>query len=154
MVKRRAASASPCFAVDLQLGVLSQRTSGFAVPWHVGKRLFYMGNMYCVLTVPPFAPPTHDWFHQSRAGKSFFLKSPTLHLRWLNYGESKVLAAACYVYTCLYTETQHLYMTLKSTHCGVAGNRFHICMTSATKDENEYRAREYTPALSRQRNET
>ena len=45
-------------------------------------------------------------------------------------------------------------MTLKSTHCGVAGNRFQTCMTSATKDENKHRAREYAPALSRQRNET
>ena len=38
-------------------------------------------------------------------------------------------------------------MTLKSTHCGVAGNRFHTCMTSATKEENKYRAGEYAPAL-------
>ena len=42
-------------------------------------------------------------------------------------------------------------MTFKSTHSGVAGRGFHACMTSATKDENENRARGYTPALLRQK---
>ena len=99
----------------------------------------------------PFAPPTHDWFQQSRAGESFKVPSYCI---CVDYGESKVLAAACYVYTCLYYHTQHLYMTMRSTQCGVAGNRFQTCMTSAIKDENKHRAREYTPALSRQINET
>ena len=53
------------------VGVLEPKDQRFCCPLTGGQTTMYMGNVYCVQTVSPFAPPTHDWFHQSRAGESF-----------------------------------------------------------------------------------
>ena len=54
-----------CFGIALfcrssAVGGLEPKDQRFCCPLTGGQTTMYMGNVYCVLTVSPFAPPTHD----------------------------------------------------------------------------------------------
>ena len=54
-----------CFGIALfcrtsAVGGLEPEDQRFCCPLTGGQTTMYMGNVYCVLTVSPFAPPTHD----------------------------------------------------------------------------------------------
>ena len=101
MVNRRRASALLFSTWTLQYGVLSQKGQWFCGPLAYGKMAAWMGGYIYILH--PYCTPIrtpHAWLISSVTRRRAVLKSLSLQLHWLNYGESKVLTAACYVYTC------------------------------------------------------
>ena len=82
MVKWRRASALHCFTVDLQFGVLSQRSSMIRAPWLEIIRLFTWGYwLYCGCI--PIRTP-HAWLILSVTRRRVDINSLNCDLRLLN----------------------------------------------------------------------
>ena len=147
-----------CFGIALfcrtsAVGGLEPKDQRFCCPLTGGQTTMYMGNVYCVLTVSPFAPPTHDWFHQSRAGESFWNPSYCICVDWIM--ESRKFSPRLAMSTSVYTMTLSIctwHWNLPIAALPAIG--FRHAWHQLQKMKNKHRAREYAPALSRQGNET
>jgi hypothetical protein len=81
--KRRRASALLLFCCDPAVRGLEPKGAMLHIPLGWKFMTIYMGILLYTVVESPFAPPTHDWFYQSRAGESLKLSDLQICVCWI-----------------------------------------------------------------------